>query len=77
MEIEGWKSIVDLIILEMQEFNAIVGMDWLRKNKAKNDCYGKQITVRPTGQAEIIYHGNTRGYHGILVAGLVKGEGNL
>ena len=41
IEIGGWKFMADLIVLEMQDFDVILGMDWLHQNKATIDCHEK------------------------------------
>jgi hypothetical protein len=50
----------DLIVLEIQEFDVILGMDWLHQNKATIDCHEKSVKLRPFGQTEIVYHSNRR-----------------
>ncbi|XP_030464237.2 uncharacterized protein LOC115683770 [Syzygium oleosum] len=41
--ISGHDQIVDLIVLTMYDFDVILGMDWLRKQRANVDCYRKII----------------------------------
>ncbi|XP_048128976.1 uncharacterized protein LOC125312931 [Rhodamnia argentea] len=41
--IDGHEGRIDLIVLEMYDFDVIVGMDWLMKQKAIVDCYRKAI----------------------------------
>ncbi|XP_048128974.1 uncharacterized protein LOC115756291 [Rhodamnia argentea] len=41
--IDGHEGRIDLIVLEMYDFDMIVGMDWLMKQKAVVDCYRKAI----------------------------------
>ena len=45
--ISGHDQIVDLIILTMYDFDVILGMDWLRKQRANVDCYRKIIQFKP------------------------------
>ncbi|XP_042465920.1 uncharacterized protein LOC122048417 [Zingiber officinale] len=51
---------VDLIQLNMIEFDAILGMDWLAKNHALVDCHRKSVKLRTSSQEEIIYHGKAK-----------------
>ena len=34
---------VDLILLNMRDFDVIIGMDWLSKYKATVDCHKKSV----------------------------------
>lgn len=77
VEIQGWKVTTDFIVLDMHDFDAILGMDWLYGNKATINCYEKQISFKPLGQEEIVFHGNKQKYHGTLLMELVTKEQNL
>lgn len=48
--IDGWELTADLIPLDMHDFDIILGMDWLCKNKANIDCHEKQISLKPWDQ---------------------------
>ena len=47
VSVSGHKLCVDLIILEMHDYDVILGMDWLSKHCAKIDCKKKEVTFRP------------------------------
>ncbi|XP_042437197.1 uncharacterized protein LOC122023179 [Zingiber officinale] len=47
---------VDLIQLNMVEFDVILEIDWLAKNHALVDCYRKSVKLRTPSQEKIIYH---------------------
>ena len=47
----------DLIALPFQEFDLILGMDWLSKHKAILDCGKKTVVLRCSDQFEVIVHG--------------------
>ncbi|XP_039173939.1 uncharacterized protein LOC120296260 [Eucalyptus grandis] len=40
---------IDLIVLAMFDFDMIIGMDWLTKQRAKMDCYRKAIQFNQLG----------------------------
>ncbi|KAL3731174.1 hypothetical protein ACJRO7_028100 [Eucalyptus globulus] len=40
---------IDLIVLAMYDFDVIIGMDWLTKQRAKMNCYCKSIQFNPLG----------------------------
>ncbi|XP_028117074.1 uncharacterized protein LOC114314786 [Camellia sinensis] len=44
LEISGSYLICDLRVMEMSDFDAILGMDWLSVHRAIIDCYRKMVT---------------------------------
>jgi len=47
----------DLVLLEIQGYDVILGMDWLAKHKATIDCERKLLTlVAPKGE-KLVYKG--------------------
>ncbi|KAL2240889.1 UNVERIFIED_CONTAM: Transposon Tf2-11 polyprotein [Sesamum indicum] len=42
---------VDLIVLDLKEFDVILGMDWLAQHKAIVDCYKKEVVIEYSGDA--------------------------
>ncbi|XP_037446316.1 uncharacterized protein LOC119316015 [Triticum dicoccoides] len=77
IEIMGWKFMADLIVMEMQDFDIILGMDWLQEYRATIDCYEKQITLRLDGQVEIVYQGDKKSQSRTLMTKLDKKEINI
>ncbi|XP_073294544.1 uncharacterized protein [Primulina huaijiensis] len=49
-----------LIQLNMAEFDAILGMDWLAKNHALVDFQKKSVKLQTSNHEEIIYHGRSK-----------------
>jgi len=50
----GYETEVDLIPLELHDFDIILGMNWLSKYKALIDCYAKTVTFQtPKGERMI------------------------
>ena len=43
IKIGGNELLADLILLEIQEFDVILGMDWLAAYHANVDCYKKEV----------------------------------
>ena len=41
MLVEGRELLADLVLLDMIDFNVIMGMDWLSKHYATVDCREK------------------------------------
>ena len=53
--------LANLILLDMHDFDVILGMDWLETYHATMDYFGKTITFRLQGpQAEFIFWGNRK-----------------
>ena len=54
IKIEGHMFLASLIILGNSDIDVILGMNWLKANKAKIDCATKSVTLEhPTSQ--IVY----------------------
>jgi hypothetical protein len=47
--IQGRDTRVDLILLDMVDFDLILGMDWLSPHRAVLDCYAKTVTLAMPG----------------------------
>lgn len=58
IEILNHRLVFDLIILEMLEYDVILGMDWLTHFNAIIDCGKKRVTIK-------IPDGETFSFHGI------------
>ena len=51
----------DLIILDIHDFDVILGMDWLEKHHATMDCFSKTITFMLKGeQADLLIQGKRK-----------------
>ena len=44
IRIEGRDLMVDLVILDLQDFDLILGMDWLSKHHATINCHEKTVS---------------------------------
>ena len=55
--IQAREFLVDLINLPFQEFDLILGMDWLSKHQAIVDCGQKTVVLRCSDQTEVIVQG--------------------
>ncbi|KAL2243581.1 UNVERIFIED_CONTAM: Transposon Tf2-12 polyprotein [Sesamum indicum] len=49
---------VDLIVLDLKEFDVILGMDWLAQHKAIVDCYKKEVMIECFGESKVILVGD-------------------
>ena len=49
---------VDLVELEILEFDVILGMDWLSVHHVVLDCFNKVVTLSILGKPVIRYQGD-------------------
>ncbi|KAL3729742.1 hypothetical protein ACJRO7_026822, partial [Eucalyptus globulus] len=61
---------IDLIVLAMYDFDVIIGMDWLTKQRAKMDCYRKLIQFNPLGGESFEFIGSQGGPSIALISSL-------
>ena len=54
----GSNTHVDLIILEMVDFDVILGMNWLSLNFAILDCNAKTMTLAKLGIDPLVWEGD-------------------
>jgi hypothetical protein len=54
----GRELEANLVLLDMYEFDIILGMDWLSTFHDSIDCFGKKVVFRITGQAEFVFEGD-------------------
>ena len=50
----------DLIVLDIHDFDIILGMDWLAKHRATVDCYKKEVQFSQPGELEVIFCGERK-----------------
>ena len=63
LEISGTLLTVDLRIVDMSKFNAILGMDWLIDYRIVIYCERRRVTAYTQDGTRVIFQG---GKHGIL-----------
>ena len=54
------NMVADLILLDVYDFDAILGMDWLANHRATVDYFRKEITFRKSRESDIILCGERR-----------------
>ena len=55
LEVNGQLLSADLIILDIRDFDVILGMDWLEKYHAAIDCHKKMVVFRPPEKPEFTF----------------------
>ncbi|KAL0325066.1 UNVERIFIED_CONTAM: Retrovirus-related Pol polyprotein from transposon [Sesamum radiatum] len=58
--VEGVTLYADLVVINLREFDVILGMDWLSCNHALVDCQTKEVTVEVNGQMHTVIAGERK-----------------
>ncbi|KAL0293197.1 UNVERIFIED_CONTAM: Transposon Ty3-G Gag-Pol polyprotein [Sesamum angustifolium] len=58
--VEGVTLYADLVVINLREFDVILGMDWLSCNHALVDCQTKEVTVEVNGQMKTVIVGKRK-----------------
>ena len=53
----GHELVADLILLDVGEFDVILGMEWLSEWHSTLDYFAKRVCFRSPGQTELCYQG--------------------
>ncbi|TYK27320.1 ty3-gypsy retrotransposon protein [Cucumis melo var. makuwa] len=57
---EGLCTLVDLLPLELQALDVILGMDFLFTHYASMNCHKKEVTFRKPGLTEVVFRGERK-----------------
>ncbi|XP_020547091.1 uncharacterized protein LOC110011381 [Sesamum indicum] len=58
--VEGVTLYADLVVIDLREFDIILGMDWLASNHALVDCQTKDVMVEVNGQMKTVIVGERK-----------------
>ena len=58
LEISGTLLTVDLRIMDMLEFNVILGMDWLTAYRVVIDCERRKVTAYTQDSTHVVFQGD-------------------
>ena len=58
LEISGTLLTVDLRIMDMSEFDVILGMDWLTAYKVVTDCERRRVTAYTQDGTRVVFQGD-------------------
>ncbi|KAL2226696.1 UNVERIFIED_CONTAM: RNA-directed DNA polymerase [Sesamum indicum] len=58
--VEGVTLYADLVVIDLREFDVILGMDWLATNHALVDCQIKEVMVEVNGQMKTVIVGERK-----------------
>ncbi|KAL0344329.1 UNVERIFIED_CONTAM: hypothetical protein Sangu_1320300 [Sesamum angustifolium] len=76
--VEGVTLCANLVVINLREFDVILGMDWLSCNHALVDCQTKEVTVEVNGQMKTVIVGERKVIPNCLISAvtvfnLIKG----
>ena len=69
--IGGLELKVDLMSLELYDFDVILGMDWLSKHKTQVDCFTKTMTIQGIGDKRVVFKGERKVISSCVISVLV------
>ena len=58
LEISGLLLTVDLRVMDMSEFDIILGMDWLTTYRVDIDCERRRVTAYTQDGTRVVFQGN-------------------
>ena len=58
LEISGILLTVDLRVMDMSEFDVILGMDWLTAYKVVIDCERRRVTAYTQDSTRVVFQGD-------------------
>ena len=70
--IEGQEFPVDLVALDMRDFDVVIGMDWLSCHKATLDCYKKEVKLHRPGKLEVKFIGLRRELSSCMISAMTS-----
>ncbi|KAL5537969.1 hypothetical protein UlMin_045686 [Ulmus minor] len=65
---------VNLVVLEMHDYDVILGMDWLSKYNAKIDCHKKRVSFEPTKGQKFAFQGEKKRSRTSFLSSLKAGK---
>ena len=61
---------MDLVALDMRDFDVVLGMDWLSRHRATLDCYKKKVKLHRPGKLEVMFRGIRRELSSCMISAL-------
>ena len=58
IQIEDREMLADLILIDMYDYDVILGMDWLAAYHGSVDCFRKEVVFWPLGELEFRFKGS-------------------
>ena len=55
--IGGQEFLADFILLDIHDFDVILGMDWLSRHHGTVDCYRKEVRFYRPRETKVVFYG--------------------
>ena len=72
--IEGHEFRANLVLLDIQDFDVILWMDWLSRHHATMDCFRKEVKFYKPGEPEITFCGVRKILSSSMVSVMMVGK---
>ena len=72
--IEGHEFMANLVLLDIQDFDVILGMDWLSQHHATMDCFRKEVKFCRPGEPEITFCGLRKRLSSSMMSVMMAGK---
>ena len=69
--VDGESLYTDLIVIKLEEFNVILGMDWLVKQHAIVNYYIKEVVIDMLGQKKVVLVGERKVMLACLISAMI------
>jgi hypothetical protein len=66
--VDGHELLANLVPLKLEEFDVILGMDWLAQWHAVVDCFKKEVSFRLPDGKEVVYCGQRRVFPSCVIS---------
>ena len=66
---------VDLVVLNMIDYDVILGMDFLSKYRATIDCKAKVVSFQPPGEEQFTFRGDKNNSQKMFVSAMKARKG--
>ena len=61
---------VNLVVMPLQDFDLILGMDWLTEHRVTMNYFNLKVMVNSPGQPRVVFHGEKQGLACCLVSAM-------
>jgi hypothetical protein len=72
--IKGVELRVDLMPLELHDFDLILEMDWLNRYRAQVDCFTKTVTLQDVSGKRVVFRGEKRVSPNSIISVMTAGK---
>ena len=71
VKLKDCELLADLVPLPLQEFDAILGMDWLSRHHVTDDCFEKLVKFKRPGEPKLIFRGERHFLPSSIISAIV------